>query len=90
VRFGKEPREYDDRTCVIVIDLNGVPVGLIVDSVSEVLTIPGKDIAELPTLNSGLKNGYVKNIGKLNGSVVLLLDCEKLLSTDELEGFGDL
>lgn len=89
LRFGKEPRDYDDRTCVIVIDLNGVSVGLIVDSVSEVLTIPSEDIAELPALNNGQKSGYVKNIGKLDGCVVLLLDYEKLLSADELENLGD-
>ena len=90
LRFGKEAREYDDRTCVIVIHLSGISVGLIVDSVSEVLTIPEEDVVELPSLNNGLKNGYVKNIGKLEGYVVLLLDCDKLLSEDELVNFGDL
>ncbi|NCB50668.1 MAG: purine-binding chemotaxis protein CheW [Clostridia bacterium] len=90
LRFGKEPRPYDDRTCVIVIDLNGVSVGLIVDSVSEVLTIPEEDVSELPALNSGAKKGYVKNIGKLENCVVLLLDCGKLLEAEELEGFSEL
>lgn len=89
LRFGKEPRAYDDRTCVVVIDLNGISLGLIVDSVSEVLTIPAENISELPALNSGLKNGYVKNIGKLDGRVVLLLDSEKLLSGDDLEIVGN-
>jgi purine-binding chemotaxis protein CheW len=85
LRFSKPPREYDDRTCVIVIDFKGVSIGLIVDSVSEVITIPEEDISPLPGLNSGLGNRYVKNIGKIGSDVVLIIDCEKFLSADELE-----
>jgi purine-binding chemotaxis protein CheW len=88
LRFRKQPREYDDRTCVIVIDFNGVSIGLIVDSVSEVLTIPEQDIAELPSINTNLNNGYVKNIGKVGANVILLIDCEKLISSDELDAFN--
>ncbi len=87
LRFGKEPREYDDRTCIVVVALAGVSVGLIVDSVSEVLTLPDGDIAQLPGISAGQGSGYVKNIGKVGSSVVLLIDCEKLLSADELEQF---
>ncbi|MGE4354793.1 MAG: chemotaxis protein CheW [Oscillospiraceae bacterium] len=90
LRFGKASREYDDRTCVIVINLNEASVGLIVDSVSEVLAIPAEDIVELPTLSSGLKNGYVKNLGKLKDCVVLLLDCDKLLSAEDLNNISNL
>jgi len=85
LRFGKEPREYDDRTCVVVIDLSGVSVGLIVDSVSEVLTISPENIGEVPTLNNSLKSNFVKSIGKLESGVVLLLDCDKLLNSEELD-----
>jgi purine-binding chemotaxis protein CheW len=85
LRFGKLPREYDDRTCVIVINYNGVSYGFIVDSVSEVLTIAEKDIAERPKLNSGDINGYVKSIGKINHTVILLIDCAKLLSLEALD-----
>lgn len=85
LRFSKQPRDYDDRTCVIVIDFNGVSIGLIVDSVSEVITIAEDDIAPLPGLSTGLGNRYVKNIGKIGSDVVLIIDCEKFLSDDELE-----
>ncbi|MBP1711739.1 MAG: chemotaxis signal transduction protein [Deltaproteobacteria bacterium] len=80
LRLKKPPAEYDDRTCVIVIAIGGGSVGLIVDGVSEVLAIPREDIANNPERNSG-NGGYVKNIGKLGSKVILLLDCEKLLST---------
>jgi len=87
LRFGKQPRDYDDRTCVIVVDLNGIYIGLIVDSVSEVLTVPEQDIAELPGLSAGQSGGYIKSIGKIETNVILLIDCEKLLSASELEQF---
>ena len=85
LRFKKEPREYNDRTCVIVIDINEISIGLIVDSVSEVLTIPEHGIVEPPKMNTGFNNRYIKNIGKVGNEVKLLLDCEKLLTEDELE-----
>lgn len=85
LRFRKDSREYNDRTCVIVVDINDISIGLIVDNVAEVLTIPDEDIVEPPKMNNGTNNKYIKNIGKVGESVKLLLDCEKLLSQDELE-----
>ena len=89
LRFKKEPREYNDRTCVIVIDINEISIGLIVDSVSEVLTIPEHGIVEPPKMNTGFNNRYIKNIGKGGNEVKLLLDCEKLLTEDELEDLSE-
>ncbi len=85
LRFKKEPREYNDRTCVIVVDIKDISIGLIVDGVSEVLTIPEQDIVEPPQMNRGINNRYIKNIGKVGNDVKLLLDCEKLLTDDELQ-----
>lgn len=85
LRFKKEPREYNNRTCVIVADIKDVSIGLIVDSVSEVLSIPEQDIVEPPQMNKGFSNRYIKRIGKVGNDVKLLLDCEKLLTEDELE-----
>lgn len=89
LRFKKEPREYNDRTCVIVIDIKDVSIGLIVDTVSEVLTIPEECIVEPPKMNRGFNNRYIKNIGKVGNDVKLLLDCEKLLSEDELDSLSE-
>lgn len=86
-RFKKVPREYDDRTCIIVIETNDISIGLIVDSVAEVLTMSEKDIALLPEINKE-KHKYIKGIGKTGGNIKLLIDCEKLLSDDEVEMFS--
>jgi purine-binding chemotaxis protein CheW len=85
LRFGKGFREYNDRTCIIVININEISAGLIVDSVSEVLSIGEQDIVEPPQMHRGFQNRYIKNIGKIGSDVKLLLDCEKLLTEDELE-----
>ena len=90
LRFKKEPREYNDRTCVIVVDIKDISIGLIVDSVSEVLTIPEQGIVEPPKMNKGFNNRYIKNIGKIGNDVKLLLDCEKLLTEDEFENLSEV
>lgn len=90
LRFKKEPKEYNDRTCVIVIDIRDLSIGLIVDMVSEVITIPDQDIVEPPQMNKGFSNRYIRNIGKVGNDVKLLLDCEMLLTADELESLSEV
>lgn len=90
LRFKKEPKEYNDRTCIVVIDIKGSSIGLIVDSVSEVITIPEQDVVDPPKMNKGFNNRYIKKIGKVRNDVKLLLDCEKLLTDDELEDINEV
>lgn len=89
LRFRKYQLEYNDRTCVIVVDINDISIGLIVDNVAEVLTIPDEDIVEPPQMKKEGNNKYIKNIGKVGGTVKLLLDCEKLLTEEELEDLSE-
>lgn len=84
LRFKKEEKEYDDRTCIIVIDINDTSVGLIVDSVAEVLTLHESKISSPPEIGKG-GHSYIKGIGKTEEGVMLLLDCHRLLSDEELE-----
>ncbi len=84
LRFRKVSREYNDRTCVIVIDIGDISIGLIVDSVSEVIAIPDTEIVAPPEVGKG-GNKYVKGIGKVHGDVKLLLDCNKLLNEEDSE-----
>lgn len=84
LKFGKEAIAYNDRTCIIVIDVSGVSVGLIVDNVDEVLSIEDDDIAQPPTGRMGFENKYIKGIGKAGERVQILLDSEKLLSGDKI------
>ena len=90
LRFKKQPREYNDRTCVIVADIKDISIGLIVDNVSEVFSIPEQDIVEPPQMNKDICNRYVKKIGKVGKDVKLLLDCEKLLTDDDMDAVSHI
>lgn len=79
LRFGKPAIPYDDRTCVVVVDIEGVAAGLIVDRVEEVLTIPAENIDPLP-VRQGSGSRFVYGIGKLSDSVVLLVDAGIIVS----------
>lgn len=90
LKFGKEPIEYNDRTCIIVVDTQELVVGLIVDRVSEVLAIDDADVAPPPDIRTGIKNRYIHGIGKVDGGVKLLLDCKRLLSDDEVQEISSI
>src|SRR5665647_3114783 len=85
IRFKKEPKQYNDRTCIVVIDIKEISVGLIVDNVAEVINIDDSNIVPPPDIKTGFHSRYVRGIGKVGNEVKLLLDCVKLLNEDEFE-----
>lgn len=82
-RFRKPEVEYTDRTCIVVATYKKIVIGLIVDSVREVLSIPQEFIQAPPQAKAGYQNEFIRNIGKIGDNVKLLLDLGKLLSEDE-------
>ncbi|MBQ8592099.1 MAG: purine-binding chemotaxis protein CheW [Lachnospiraceae bacterium] len=86
IRFKKEPIEYNDRTCIVVINVKDTVVGLIVEKIAEVVEIKEENILPSPSLGNEDKaqNRYVYGIGKVGDSVKLLLDPEKLLKDEDL------
>lgn len=90
-RFGKPEFEYNDRTCVIVIEVQNVEVGLIIETIAEVVSIEDDDILPPPvmthnaTSKEASQNRFIRGIGKTCDGVKLLLDPVKLLSDDALE-----
>lgn len=89
LRFEKEPREYNDRTCVVVAEIKDISVGLIVDGVSEVISIPESDIVDPPEMSRD-KNRFIRGIGKAQSGVKLILDCDKLLNDRETESLSNI
>ncbi|HPU17453.1 MAG TPA: chemotaxis protein CheW [Bacillota bacterium] len=79
LRFKKPFKEYNDRTCIIVAESGERVFGFAVDSVSEVTAIPPSNIDRPPDLVKKGGENFILGIGKVNGDVKLLLDCEKLL-----------
>ena len=84
-KFKFESRDYDDRTCIIVVDITGTAIGLVVDEVSEVVDIPAEQIEPPPTTGQGTSVRYLKGMGKIGDTVKILLNVEKLLYEEELE-----
>lgn len=84
LRFGMNEKAYDDRTVVIVLQVQGAPVGLIVDGVSEVLDIPDERIDSGNKFGGGEGRKLVKGLGRLDERVAILLDTDLLVQTDEL------
>ena len=87
IRFKQEPAEYNDRTCIIVVKVLDMTVGLIVEQIAEVVEIKEEDILEPPVLGKEEKNPqnrYIYGIGKVGESVKLLLDPEKILKDDDI------
>jgi len=88
LKFGMEEASYTERTCIIVVEIGGqvgsVLIGIVVDSVSEVLNIKATDIEETPTFGAKLDTEYILGMAKMNGGVKILLDIDKVLSAEEV------
>ena len=80
MRFGMEPIEYSERTCIIIIENEANKIGLIVDAVNEVLTIPPKQIMESTKEKNDLKESFVNGIIQINNDIQLILDCDSLVN----------
>jgi len=79
VRFSFEEKPYDDHTCIIVVNINDASVGLIVDTVSEVIGISEDKIDPPPAVKKGDSSRFIKGLGKVGETVVILLDIGQLL-----------
>lgn len=88
LRFGMESIDYTERTCIIVVEIEGqadtVLTGIVVDSVSEVLNIKGEDIEDTPTFGTKLDTQYILGMAKMEGGVKILLDIDRVLSSEEV------
>jgi purine-binding chemotaxis protein CheW len=90
LKFGMEEIAYTERTCIIVVEIAGqtgsVLIGIVVDSVSEVLNIKGPDIEDTPTFGARLDTDYIRGMAKMNGGVKILLDIDKVIGGKEVAG----
>ena len=82
LRFQKEEVEYNDRTCIIVIQIHELSIGYIVDSVAECDQIPDSCIITPPQARKAYHQKYISGIGKVQDKIILILDCEKLIADD--------
>jgi len=85
IRFLMEPKEFTESTCIVVIEQKDGNIGLIVDEVNEVKYIEESHIAPPPSAKLSHINQFVRNLGRTDDSVMLLIDVQKLLYDDVVE-----
>ena len=88
-RFGMEEIDYNERTCIIVVEVQAeerqkIIMGIVVDSVSEVLNIKDEEIEDTPDFGGTLDTRYILGLAKVDGGVKILLDIDSVLSQEEL------
>jgi purine-binding chemotaxis protein CheW len=92
-RFGMEPVEVTDQTCIIVVEVKAgrqrFHTGIIVDHVCEVLDIEDKDIEPTPQFDGSMDTSFILGIGKIDNAVKILLDIDKVLHSGELQDLAE-
>ena len=86
LKFSMHEVEPTEATCVIVVDVGGIEIGIIVDRVSEVLDIPLENIEEPPSFGTSLETEFILGMGKIGEKVTILLDITKVLVAAEFSG----
>ena len=88
MRFRLNAADYTERTCIVVVEIESedrtIPVGIVVDSVSEVLNIRGADIDDTPMFGTNMDTDYILGMAKMQGGVKILLDIDRVLNAEEL------
>ncbi len=88
LKFGMEERAYEDRTSIIVVEIRtrkaSIPIGVVVDSVSEVLNIKNEDIEDTPKFGTTVNTDYILGMAKSEDGVKILLDIDKVLSVEDM------
>lgn len=83
-KIGMEEIEYNSFTVIIITEVKGKLIGMIVDSVQDVVTIPVQKIQDTMRFTSHVSTDYIKGIGQIDDNLVIILDVDKLLTSEEL------
>ncbi|MGR3175005.1 MAG: chemotaxis protein CheW, partial [Candidatus Scalindua sp.] len=84
-KFTMPEVEHTQETCIIVAEVNQTSIGIIVDSVSEVSNINSDEIEEAPHLGQNIDTNFILGLGKTKERIVILLNIELVLSSEDLE-----
>jgi purine-binding chemotaxis protein CheW len=84
LKFGMPGAERTEETCIIVVDVGGVEMGIIVDKVSEVMDIAVQDIEEAPSFGVEVNTDFILGMGKTESRVTILLDIGKVLTNEDI------
>lgn len=90
-RLGQPPlADRTNKGRILVVEAGGRLVGVIVDEVAEVLKLSEEHVEPAPPMVAGLSNQYIKGVGKLKDDLLILIEIEKILTTDQLEAIDEM
>jgi purine-binding chemotaxis protein CheW len=87
-RFGLQPQEQTAMTRVIVVEVEGMPVGMVVDSASQVVRVPADQFDPPPTVMGGASREFITSVGKMGDKLVIMIDVDRILSIEEMSGIA--
>ena len=98
VRFGRESSPVNKRSCIVIVEIDSdsdggggvMEIGVVIDSVSEVIDIPASDIGAPPSFGAKVRTDFISGMGKVGEEFVVLLNADKVLSADELSQLEQL
>lgn len=92
VRFGRKTSDVTRRTCIVIIEIESgdekQDIGVVVDTVYEVLEIPGSEVEQAPSFGAKIRADFIRGMGKINGKFVIILAVNHVLSIDEMAILG--
>ncbi len=93
-KFGMEPAADSSQTCTVVVQVrsNGqsITLGVVVDQVAEVLNVAGDQVEAPPNFGTAVSTDFIQGMGKVDKKVVMLLDVDKVLASDELAAVSQM
>ena len=93
-RFGREAATITRRSCIVIIETENegekIDIGIVVDSVSEVLEILPENIEPAPRFGTNIRADFISGMGKVNDKFVIILDISRVLSVDEMGSLANI
>lgn len=87
LRFHKPEADYNDRTCIVVVSIESLLIGFIVDVVDEVVDIEDENLEPAPAITTDRRTKFIRNVGKVGSKIVMILDAKKMLDEDDMQTF---
>ena len=88
LKLNLDERQYDVSTVIIVVEVKERMIGIIVDSVSDVVSLPVNSIQDTPHFTSKIETDFVKGIGQIDENLVIILDVSRILTTAEIKSIN--
>jgi purine-binding chemotaxis protein CheW len=90
VKFGMDAAKATPESCIVVVKVNSLDFGILVDKVSEVAEIAPENIEPVPALAANIDTSFILGLGKAQNKVKILLDIARILSSEEIDTVNSL